>query len=373
MKKYIKILSTIFFFVSITCLLFPTQYLYTKTNQDLTTLVVEKTKKDIKNAIPAIEQNIKDEDEIGMIINVATLAKNNNLASVFILDNNQNLIATSTTKDRLDIENRAALYENSISKRVETIQTITEGETGMLYSIPLDPERTLFAEISLNDVASMTKKWRNFYYFPFAAMIALVLSVFLYLFARLLTSIPYNKLKKSADKQIKALQKELGKDGENEEILPPPEYESDPETSRPQNIDIKNADLDIFLKENNKKAETINVLENNKKSLSELLKFCLFNYTKNSAIYIVLNSSDQLVFAIDRTRKILKSNIADETSIADAVLDSEFLRFIAIAKEEPNTKLKYIIDDMIELNFYALFVKGQEIGIIVDGDEIQEE
>ncbi|MDR1952626.1 MAG: hypothetical protein LBQ37_03840 [Elusimicrobiota bacterium] len=397
--------------------------MYKKNNEDLRDIALEKAITVIKNAVPSIEQDIKDSNKVNLIIDINDLSKNDNLYSVFILDNQLNLIATSSVEDSLDIDNRRHLYNNAFLGKTNTIQLITtnkdiENETKtksilsnifdketavFLYSTPIDTSHILFAEISLNNILNLTKRWRDLYYFPGAAAIALVLSIILYFLSRLIISIPYNSLRKSYDRikseirrqerTIREKDSELDrvlKEAQDNKITAQEKLPEQAQSKKSQYDDfeqklpdiVKNQEglaaqkenaiddeLDLFLKENNRKAQLINSLEESKKSLTEMLKYCANNFAKNADVYIILNSSDNIVFAADKTNKILKDKFLAESPITDAILRDDIINYISNAKEEPNVKIKCFIGD-IEISFYALYLKGQYVGTIISSGEI---
>jgi hypothetical protein len=312
----------------------------------------------------------------------------------------------------------------------------------LLYSTPLNRGYTLFAEVPLKSSIETAKHWRNWYYFPGAAIIAFLLSIILYILASLIIRLPYSRTKNALDKannlikemrsapqqlpqeeiQIPKQDDEIINDEsayikedeainnepayieeeeiinnepdyieeekiinnepayiEEEEIINnEPDYmEIDPEIQPAEPINEieeeknnKYTELtNLFLKENEKKSKLISSLELTKQNLNELLKYCLYEYTsiKNTAVYIVLNSSNNIIFAADKTGTILKDKNVSELNIADAVLIPEIAAYANEAAETPNTNIEFATS-MLNISFYCISVKGNIIGTIISNN-----
>jgi hypothetical protein len=401
MKKHISILSIIFLVLTLSVFYFSTEFLYNKTKEDLQNLTVEKAIATVQNSRALIEQSINDQAAI--IIDVYNLAKTENISSVFILDNARNLIATSNTADSLDIDNKSILYDNAILRKADMTQSLNEldpnketaepdqtkkktEELYLLYSTPLNKGYTLFAEISLENSADLAKHWRNWYYFPGAAVIALVITVLMYLLARLFLGIPYNLLKKNFEKtKIKNAQEielikaqyEREKAEQQAQAQPQPQAQAIIQEELPQQEVIEEIPQDeqeeeyksfdereLFFKENEKKAKLIEALEINNNSLSQILKYCLGDFTKDFAVYIVLNSFGNIIFKQDVTGQVLKGSTSDENNIAHLVLLPEILGAIKESIANPNTKIEQVFGQL-NLSFYSISIKGTPAGTII--------
>jgi hypothetical protein len=246
----------------------------------------------------------------------------------------------------------------------------------LLYSTPLNRGNTLFAEISLENSTGLAKYWRNWYYFPGAAAVALVITVLMYLLARLFLGIPYNSLKKNFEKtktknaqELEALKAKY----ENEspqiiqaqpEILTPEIPQESFEAEIIEQEHKGSNEIDLFFKENEKKAKLIDALETNNNSLSEILKFCLTNYSKDFAVYIVLNSFGNIIFSQDLTGQVLKGSSLNENNIAQLILFPEILGAIKESIANPNTKIEQVFGQL-NLSFYSISTKNTPAGTII--------
>ena len=439
MRKHIAVLSIVFLILTSLIFYGSAQFLFQKTKQDIQNAAINRIISAIQNATPSIERIINDSPDIkkDMLLIIALTEyihdlafKVENINSIFILDGDKNLLATSNTADSLSFEKRAGLYDNAIMRNSDMTQPVdlevdseaaaqesAEGESQnkarpvnnnnaiFLYSTPINDNYTLFCEILLQEGINKARYWRNWYYFPGAAVIAIVLTVLLFFLSKLILGIPYNKLKRALEKnkrrqeeervlmqdemqrwqeqESRKLQEELlyhrqkaEQEAQSQEIMPQiiePEIET-PIEQKPQiedSAEIISEDkykemANLFVKENEKKAKTISDLEKDRNALRDFFRHFLSDFAKQNQIYAVIDASNKVIFAKDETGTIFKSaRIAPGTKFNDMILIPEMSQYISQPSSQPNKELSVVINDEFDISFKAVYVKGYFIGTII--------
>jgi hypothetical protein len=439
MRKHIAVLSIVFLVLTGIIFYGSAQFLFQKTKQDIQNAAINRIISAIQNATPSIERIINDSADIkkDMLLIIALTEyihdladKVENINSVFILDADKNLLATSNTADSLSIEKRAGLYDNAIMKNTDMTQPVdlesdSEGATNQeaaesapennerpinnnnaifLYSTPINDNYTLFCEILLQEGINKARYWRNWYYFPGAAVIAVVLTVILYFLTQVILGIPYNRLKRALEKSKRRqeeerslMQDEMQRWQEQEsrriqeeaiykqqkaerqeaaaQIMDPaPEFETAIVEQKPEiedspviiSDDKYNEMANLFIKENEKKAKMISDLERDKNGLRDFFRHFLSDLSKQTQIYAAIDASNKVIFAKDETGRIFKSSrIAPGTKFGDIILIPEMSQYISPPSSEPNKEISIVINDEIDISFKAVYVKGGFVGTII--------
>jgi hypothetical protein len=309
MKKNIIFLSffTLFFICG---LFYPIVNLLSKDKaKDLQNLVLEKTRSALKQTIPHLNKAIQDSDDISLLFNIEPLASTPNVTSCFILDENSKVFIHNNITE-WNTEKHAEIYKEAIAQKGKLVQKMPDGNF-FLLSEPMLNNYTLMCIVSVEESKEYAKYWQIKYY-SIAAAVTILIIVIVYFLSKLLILSPFNRIKSS-----------LQNNQENEK-------------------DVKyNEITGIFTAERNKISKQIKTLEENNKSLTKIIEHLCEPSIKDSLAFIILNSSNEVIYSYDPTRKILKEgNITKSNNhIIESVKDPNIVSIVIKANEEPNTEI----------------------------------
>jgi hypothetical protein len=307
MKKNIIFLSFLVF-VCICGIFYPlTELLSKNKSKDLETLAIEKAKTAIKTITPSFNKAIENSDDINLITNIEFSAKTENITSCFILDQNSKVIIHNNISE-WNTEKNADIYNKAMKEKTEFLQQIPDNKDFLLLSEPLSNDYTLFCMISIQGTKEVAKYWKIKYY-TISASVAILITVILYFLSKLLILLPFNRIKKSL------------------------------ETKSSENIknDKYNEITDIFVMERDKVAKKISMLEEDKDSLSKIIEYSQKASIQNSLAFIILNSSNKVVYAYDNTDKLLKKDFEKDGHILEISTNSDLIQIVSKANENIGT------------------------------------
>ena len=326
MKKNIFALSFVVFLVIAAVFYFLTGLLSKYKAEDLERLTVEKSRAAVRVSIPSINKSIENSDDIGLLINIESLARFENISSCFILDRDNNVIIHNNTNEWNTVR-KGEIYDKAIRHNAELLQ-LTPDKDHMLFSAPLAKNNTLCCIFSTQKASETANAWK-IRYFTVAAAAALLISVILYFLAKLFILIPFKKTKKALEDMSSG--------------------------------SIKNAKYneitDIFMKENDKTSAAMKALRENRESLAGIINYfsqIAFKERKHEA-FIVLDSHNNIVFSGDKTGTILKKDHSAGSNIIEAAANHEIIELVAKANENPE---KEAVKNINGVEISALSIKG---------------
>jgi hypothetical protein len=309
MKKNIIFLSffTLFFICGI---FYPIVNLLSKDKtKDLQNLVLEKIRAVLKQTIPHLNKAIQDSDDISLLSNIESMASALNVTSCFILDENSKVLIHNNTTE-WNTEKDAEIYKKAIAQKEKLVQKMPDDNL-FLISEPMLNNYTLMCLVSVQESKEYAKYWQIKYY-SIATAVTILIIIIIYFLSKLLILSPFNRIKRS-----------LQNNQENEK-------------------DIKyNEITNIFTAERNKISKKIKTLEENNKSFTKIIEHLCEPSIKDSLAFILLNSSNEIIYSYDSTRKILKEdNIPKNNShIIETVKDPNIANIVIKANEESNKEI----------------------------------
>ena len=323
MKKNVIALSFIVFIIICGIFYGLTELLSRYKAADLENTVTEKVKIAARTALPSINKSIENSDDIGLLINIETLAKTENINSCFILDRDNKVIIHNNT-DEWNKERKGENYDRAVNYNGELLQ-ITPDPDHLLFSAPLAKDYTLFCIISTQN-ASQTARYWKIKYFTVAGAAAVIITLLLYMFTKLLILFPFNRTKKALEQSSA----ENIKQGKYDEIT------------------------DIFLKENEKAGQLLKSLEADKESLSKIIEHYAGGSAAELSLFMILDCVNNIIYSSDKTGKILKPEFSKGANILEAASNAGILKIVEKANEEPQTE--------IEAELSGLNIKAVSIG-----------
>jgi len=333
MKKNVIALSFIVFIVVCGVFYGLTELLSRYKTRDLEDAVTEKAKTAVHMALPSINKSIENSDDIGLLLNIETLAKIENINSCFVLDRNNKVIIHNNTNE-WNQERKSENYDRAINYNGELLQT-TPDPDHLLFSAPLAKDYTLCCIISTQNASDTARYWK-IKYFTVAGAAAVLITLLLYLFAKLLIVFPFNRTKKALERESA----ENMKKGKYDEIT------------------------DIFLKENEKAGQLVKSLEADKESLSKIVEYYAGGSAEGLSLFMILDSVNNIIYASDKTGKILKPEFAKGSNILEAAANAGILKIVEKANETPQTEIEAELSEL-EIKAVSIGDSGILYGTII--------
>jgi hypothetical protein len=309
MKKNIIFLS--FFSLIIICgIFYPlTEFLSKNKAKDLEIIAVEKAKSALKVIVPSFNKALENSDDINLLINIESVAKIENITTCFILDKNGKIIIHNNISE-WNTERTNRIYNRAIEQKVQSLQQ-TPNKDFLLFSEPLISDCTLFCIFSIKEVKETSRNWKIKYYTA-ASFTVLFIIIILYFLSKLFILLPFNRIKKS-----------LENDKASENIK---ENKYDKIT-------------DIFIAEKEKITKKIEILEEDRESLSKIIEYSQESSIKGSSAFIILNSLSRVMYAYDNTGTILKKDFEKGKYILEISENPNLVKIISKANENPGKKI----------------------------------
>jgi hypothetical protein len=317
---------------------------------------------------PILNDAITSSDDITLLDSVKAIASIDSVTSCFIVDDNNRVVIHNDLK-QIDTVRDGNLYLNAVKKGIELVQ-LTSDPNLFLYSYPLSGDRTLFCIVSTQSDSSSFLHDKVEYYFICAIFIALI-SIFLFMMLKDFVISPFSHLKKvlvqkvnDNFKQIKSsaqvqtlntnnsiISKFIGTLKEFISLNPQEQYK-----------DI----LNIFIHSNEDSTMKINNLSNRAKGLYGLVEHYGNMQKTAKSVFIALDALHNVIFAYDKTGKILKNDVPEGANIIEIISDTRVLDILNKASETANTKYETTIDNLT-LSAISIYNEMEISGIIISG------
>ncbi|OEG71666.1 hypothetical protein ATZ36_13565 [Candidatus Endomicrobiellum trichonymphae] len=305
MKKNIIFLS--FFSLVIICgIFYPLiEFLSKDKAKDLEIMAAEKAKSALKVIVPSFNKALENSDDINLLINIESVAKIENITTCFILDKNGKVVIHNNIRERTTM-----IYNRAIEQKAQSLQQALNKDF-LLFSEPLISDCTLFCIFSVKKAKEISRNWKIKYYTA-ASSTALFIVIILYFLSKLFILLPFNRIKKSLEND---------KSGENIK-----ENKYDEIT-------------DIFIAEKEKITKKIEILEEDRESLSKIIEYSQESSIKDGSAFIILNPLSRVIYAYDNTGTILKKDFEKGKHILEISENSNLVKIISKANENPGKEI----------------------------------
>jgi hypothetical protein len=316
MKKNIIALNFIFFLVLCGVFYLLANQLSKYKAEDLEHLTIEKARSAVNVSVASINRAIQNADDISLLTNIESIAKLENVSSAFILDRDNTVIIHNNTTE-WNSKKTGDIYDRAVNYEGELLQLSYDNDNNhILFSAPLAKDYTLCCIFSIQKAGETAKYWK-IVYLTSAGVTSVALIIILYFLSKLFVVIPFNRTKKKIEQgAIENL-----KDGKYDEIA------------------------DMFATENEKSLQKIKALQNDKKNLTKIIEHYLGKDLQNYQMLIILDSSNNVVYAYDKTEKFLKKDFAEDSNILEASANADILTIISKSSDTPETEISEIIQD----------------------------
>ncbi|MCL1971423.1 MAG: hypothetical protein FWG57_00315 [Endomicrobia bacterium] len=326
MKKNIIALNFVFFLALAGIFYLLTSQLAKYKAEDLQQLTIEKARSAVRVSVPSINRAIQNSDDISLLTNIEAISKLENVTSAFILDRENTVIIHNNTNE-WNSKRTGDMYDRAVKYNGELLQHSFDKDY-ILFSVPLAKEYTLFCMFSTLKASESARLWK-IKYFTVASATAVIAIIILYFLSKLFIVIPFNRTKKKIEQGAAG----DSKDGKYDEIV------------------------DMFATENEKSLQKIKALQQDKKSLMKIIEYYLGTSSQNYQMLIIMDSSNDIVYAYDKTDKFLKKDFADDSNILEVSVNPKMLTLISKASETPNIEISEIIE---KYNMSALALNDNE-------------
>ncbi|MDR2427104.1 MAG: hypothetical protein LBD46_08025 [Endomicrobium sp.] len=314
MKKNIIALNFSFFLILAGAFYLLTYQLVKYKTEDLENLTIEKARSAVRVSVASINRAIQNSDDISLLTNIESISKLENVTSAFILDRNNAVIIHNNTNEWNSMR-KGDIYDRSVSYDGELLQLSYDNDH-ILFSSPLTNDYTLCCIFSMQKANENAKYW-TIKYFTVAAITAVILIFILYFLSKLFVIAPFNRTKKKIEQVVV----ETYKDGKYDEIA------------------------DMFATENEKSLQKIKSLQDDKKKLTKIIEYYLRANSQNYQMFIILDSSNNIIYAYDKMKKFLKEDFTQDSNILEASANAEILQLISKSSLTPETEITEIIDE----------------------------
>jgi hypothetical protein len=334
MKK--NIIFLLFFSLIIICgIFYPlTEFLSKDKAKDLEIMAAEKAKSALKVVVPSFNKALENLDDINLLINIESVAKIENITTCFILDKNGKVIIHSNVSER-NTERTSGIYNRAIEQKTQSLQQ-TPNKDFLLFSEPLISDCTLFCIFSVKKAKEISRNWKIKYYTT-ALSVALFIVIILYFLSKLFILLPFNKIKKSLENNKSY---ENIKENKYDEII------------------------DIFMAEKERITKKIEILEEDRESLSKIIEYSQETSIKDSLAFIILNSLNRVVYAYDNTGTILKKDFEKSGHILEISENSNLVKTTTKANENPGKKINESFESYM-ISAVSVSADGKIAGTII--------
>jgi len=310
MKKNVIALNFVFFLALAGIFYLLTSILSKYKAEDLEYLTIEKARSAVNVSIPSVNRAIHNSDDISLLTNIEAISKLENVSSAFILDRDNTVIIHNNTNE-WNSKRTGDIYNRAVNYNGELLQ-LSFDKDNLLFSVPLAKDYTLCCIFSTQKAIESAKYWK-IKYFTVAAIAAVIAIMILYFLSKLFIVMPFNRTKKKIEQGAV--------DGKYDEIA------------------------DMFATENEKSLQKIKALQQDKKSLTNIIEYYLGASSQNYSLLVILDSSNNVVYAYDKTGKFLKKDFAEDSNILEASVNPKMLTLISKASESPNVEIGETIEN----------------------------
>jgi len=369
MKKNVRIIIILFIIFLSVIAYFCADFAIARSKRDLNNLSETKTRTAVQMVIPILNNAVRSSDDITLIDRIQSLAKIDSISSSFITDKDGKVLIHNDVS-QINSVKTGSLYKNAIEKRAELIQPSNDPNL-FLYSYPLSSGEILFCIVNTQSDKSLFR-FESVEYYLISIIFILILAALLLLLSKVFILNPFSNLKKiiiqKANENFEATQaagmtssmlnkkksiisKIFGAAKEFITLNPQEQYK-----------DI----LDIFRQSNDENIRKINSLSQHNESLSGLITYYCNLQKDAMSVLIALDSLHNVLFALDKTGKILKSDIQTGMNIIEAVSNNDILDIITKANETANAKYEISINDL-KISAISIYNGLELSGIIISG------
>jgi hypothetical protein len=333
MKKNIIFLS--FFLLLFICgVFYPITNLLSKDkSKNLEVLTVQRVKSALEVLAPYFNKSILNSDDINLITAVNDITKIENITNCFILDANGKVLIDNNTS-QWNTEKNTVIYSNAIKNKMGLLQQIPGKET-LLLSKPLVENNTLFCVISVQKANENAKRWKAKYY-TIASFTAILIATAIYFLSKLLILMPFNRIKKSLENKFHGN----------------------------ANGASSNEITDIFDLERDKIASQTQILKDENESLSKIIEYLQYLSAKDSLAFIILNSLNEVVYAYDNTKDILKDNFKKGSHLLEITKTHDLIQIVEEARENQEKEIKKFIKNYI-VTAISISQKDRVVGTVI--------
>jgi hypothetical protein len=335
MKKNIIALNLVFFLILAGLFYLLALQLAKYKSADLQHLTIEKARSAVNVSLSSIDRALKNSDDIALLTYIESIAKLENVTSAFILDNNNTVIIHNNTNEWNSIR-KDEIYDMAINYNGELLQ-LSHDRDHILFSAPLYGSNTLCCIFSTQKASENAGYWK-IKYMTAAAAAAIGLIIILYLLSKLFILLPFNRTKK----RLELSSVENIKDGKYDEIT------------------------DLFATESEKLTRKIKALQEDKSSLTKIIGYYSGMSAKNYSLFVILDSSNNIVYFYDTTEKFLKKDIREGINILEASELTEILKIISDANDNPGKELSCDING-ISVTTVSIPENGKVSATIIKG------
>ncbi|MDR0485999.1 MAG: hypothetical protein LBH29_04660 [Elusimicrobiota bacterium] len=288
---------------------------------------ISNVKSAISVLLPHLSVAINDLDDIALINGVQSLTKIQSVSSSFIL-NNKGKTIISDGINQINKTEEEQIYQNALKKGAENLQ---KTETPFVYALsyPLRSGYFLFCIISNKEIQNQN----NLKYYLAALAVAFFMSIILSFILNFLLFSPFGKSLNYIKGYISGgfLQAEKRGDRESGAAKSVLLHSFIAKARNLLSFDFKKENRNIyelFLTFQESKLKQLDLIENRDKTLF----YALLRYFEAEAdtvgAFIVLDSLNNIVFAFDKTKKVLKEDFKRGNNIVESILDIKALEFI---------------------------------------------
>ncbi|GHT60243.1 hypothetical protein AGMMS50222_05040 [Endomicrobiia bacterium] len=302
-------------------------------SKDLEALTVEKAKSAVEALIPHFNKAILNSDDISLFMAIDNIGKIENITSCYILDKSGKMLIPSDA-NKWNTEKNTIIYNNATKNKTGFLQQTSKKET-LLLSESLAENHTLFCMISIQKASENARYWKIKYY-TIASFVAVFIIIVFYFLSRLLILMPFIRIKKSLEDKS---------------------YENTDTGDR-------NEITDIFDLQRDKIAKKIQILKDENESLSKIIEYLQHASVKDSLAFIILNSLNEIVYAYDNTKDILKDNFEKGSHLLEITKAHDLIQIVEEANENQEKEIKKFIRNCI-ITAFSISEKGKVVGTII--------
>jgi hypothetical protein len=334
MKKNIMLLS-FFSLIAICGIFYPLiEFISKDKAKDLEIIAAEKAKSALKVIVPSFNKALENSDDINLLINIESVAKIENITICFILDKTGKVIVHKNISE-WNAERTSRIYNRAIEQKTQSLQQ-TPSKDFLLFSESLVSDCTLFYIFSVKKAKETSRNWKIKYYTA-ASSVVLLIVIILYFLSKLFILLPFNKIKKTLEKN-----------------------KSDENIKENKHGEIG----DIFMAEKEKTMKKIEMLEEDRESLSKIIEYSQETSIKDSSAFIILNPLNRVVYAYDNTGTILKKDFEKGGHMLEISENLNLVKIISKANENPGKEINESFKSHT-INAVSISADGKTVGTVI--------
>jgi hypothetical protein len=126
----------------------------------------------------------------------------------------------------------------------------------------------------------------------------------------------------------------------------------------------RNEITDIFDLERDKIASQMQILKDENESLSKIIEYLQYISVKDSLAFIILNSLNEVVYAYDNTKDILKDNFKKGSHLLEITKTHDLIQIVEEARENQEKEIKKFIKNYIVVAI-SISQKDKVVGTVI--------